>query len=68
MADITAPALFTRAIRIDEHVYELQPGDQVDISPNLDRRWVTVCEYVADCSVAVDVDVLCGGSCHAFRP
>jgi hypothetical protein len=60
---------YTRAIRIDQHFYEIAPGDQVDNSTDLDRDWCTVARIGKhdddrDIEDAPD-DRYCTGDCDA---
>lgn len=52
--------LYSRRIRIDEHYYELQPGDQVDISLELEPEWATVVRIDGH----VDDRSRCDGDCE----
>lgn len=40
--ETTIATSYTRRIRIDEHYYELQPGDQVDIAQDFGEQWATI--------------------------
>jgi hypothetical protein len=62
-------AQYTRRIRIDEHYYEIQAGDQVDNSTDLESDWCTVARIGThaddrDIEDAPD-DYYCEGNCAA---
>ena len=66
----TATAIrYTRRIRIDEHYYEIQPGDQVDNSRDFSEDWCTVARigtHVQDeCIEDAPDDYYCEGKCAA---
>jgi hypothetical protein len=65
----TMTITYTRSIRVDgQSIFELQPGDQVDMSINLDQDWCTVERTSHSCTDdsqdGTPEGDYCAGNCH----
>jgi hypothetical protein len=64
MTDLATRTRFSRRIRIDQHYYELQAGDQVDMSLDLDPTWCTIAQTGSHDENGDNAEA-CDGSCDA---
>lgn len=53
-------AQHSRPMRIDGNEHHLKPGDLVDVSDELEPKWMTVAGFTYDCQG----DDYCDGSCE----